>query len=410
MEKNEANKKISKTFCVLPWLSLSTNPSGNLRVCCESLPDENIIRDSHNKPFKIYNSDLKSVWHSQFYQELRKQFLKGEKPKLCSFCFAKEKAGSTSVRLGYNRKYSKEKINRTSITPPLKQIKYLDIRIGNTCNLKCRMCGPYSSSLWVKDWELLVKENISSDIQELTLKDKERLKSSISLFKKMDYYKWIENLPYLEEIYFTGGEPFFIEEYKHLLMALIKRGRSSQTSLKYNTNLTRLPPEVLSYWQNFKKIYLKVSLDGFKELNHYIRYPSIWQDIENNLSAIEAFRQKKDLKLQIDCTIQMYNILKLKPLLHWIEKKNYSIFFNILDKPRFLNISVLPQNLKRKAEQDLLPFHKKFDIQSIVSYMNSKDNSQYLKEFFAFTKYLDQKRNQNLFSFVPELAEYQNLY
>lgn len=407
MDEKLNQQKISKTFCSLPWMSLSTTPSGNLRVCCESLSNENIIRDSNNKPLKIYDSDLKSAWHSEFYQKLRKQFLKGEKPKICQFCFKKEEIGAASVRLNYNRKYQAENFNRTSITPPLKQIKYLDIKIGNTCNLKCRMCGPYNSGLWVKDWELLVKENISPDIQKFTIQDKERLKTSVSLFKKMDYYKFIENLPHLEEIYFTGGEPFFIEEYKHLLLALIERGLSSQISLKYSTNLTRLPPEVLNYWQNFKKIHLKISLDGFKELNHYIRYPSIWEDIENNLSAIEAF-QKKDLKLQIDCTIQMYNILKLKPLLHWVEKKDYSIFFNILDKPRFLNICTLPPKLKKKAEQDLSPFQKSFDTQSIVSYMNSKDNSQYLKEFFLFTKHLDQKRNQNLFSFVPELAEYQN--
>ena len=408
MDEKLNQQKISKTFCSLPWMSLSTNPSGTLRVCCASLSDENLIRGSDNKPFQIYDSDLKSVWHSEFYQKLRKQFLNGEKPKICQFCFEKEKAGIKSVRMAYNSLYKKENFNRTKITPPLKQIKYLDIRIGNTCNLKCRMCSPYSSSLWVKDWKLLSKENISPDILKFTLKDKEQYEISASLFKKMDYYKWIENLPQLKEIYFTGGEPLLIEEYKHLLMAVIERGLSSQISLKYSTNLTRLPPEVLNYWQHFKKVQLKISLDGFKELNHYIRYPARWQDIENNLLAIEAFKTK-NLNLKIDCTIQMYNILKLKPLLHWVEKKDYPIFFNILDKPRFLNIRVLPQNLKRKAEQDLSPFQKRFDTQSIVSYMNSKDNSQYLKEFFIFTKYLDQKRNQNLFSFVPELAEYQNL-
>ena len=33
----------SNTFCILPWMHVATNSSGNYRVCCNSTPGENFI-------------------------------------------------------------------------------------------------------------------------------------------------------------------------------------------------------------------------------------------------------------------------------------------------------------------------------------------------------------------------------
>ena len=34
----------------------------------------------------------------------------------------------------------------------LLKIRYLDLRLGSKCNLKCIMCSPHDSSMWVPDW------------------------------------------------------------------------------------------------------------------------------------------------------------------------------------------------------------------------------------------------------------------
>ena len=32
-----------------------------------------------------------------------------------------------------------------------KNLKFLDLKLGNICNLKCRICGSWSSSKWAQE-------------------------------------------------------------------------------------------------------------------------------------------------------------------------------------------------------------------------------------------------------------------
>ena len=197
-----------------------------------------------------------------------------------------------------------------------------------------------------------VGENVSPAIPKFHLKEKQRFKEVIRKLKEMDFYKLTKNLEALEEIYFTGGEPLLIKEYSQLLEALIHQGRSSGITLKYSTNLTQVPDKILNNWTQFKHVQLNVSIDAFQKLNHYIRYPSNWTEITNNLVKIESFKQSHSVSLQIHCTVQMYNILRLREFLLWIKKRNYSLHLNFLNEPRFLNICVLPKNLKQKVDKN----------------------------------------------------------
>ena len=146
----------SKTFCVLPWMHLATNPGGSLRICCNSNPKTNrIIKDPDTKKeYKIFRDSMEEAWNSDTYKEFRRQFLAGERPETCVRCFREEDAGVRSPRIGYNEKWMRDDIVLTE-TPPM-DIRYVDLRLGNLCNLKCRMCNPWSSSMWVKDWNQVV--------------------------------------------------------------------------------------------------------------------------------------------------------------------------------------------------------------------------------------------------------------
>ena len=31
------------------------------------------------------------------------------------------------------------------------EVKFVDLKLGNLCNLKCRICGSWSSSKWAKE-------------------------------------------------------------------------------------------------------------------------------------------------------------------------------------------------------------------------------------------------------------------
>ena len=59
------------TFCILPWTSLATNASGNLRVCCNVIPGKGFIRkpdvdpDSKINPYKIWRDNMLEAWNSE---------------------------------------------------------------------------------------------------------------------------------------------------------------------------------------------------------------------------------------------------------------------------------------------------------------------------------------------------------
>ena len=130
----------------------AVNPGGGFRVCCNSNPQNNKVLndDGSGKAYRIFKDDISTVWNSEWYKNIRKQFIAGERPETCQRCFREEDAGIRSPRAGYNEKWYKEDVKVAEEIPL--DIRYVDLRLGNLCNLKCRMCNPWSSSMWVKDW------------------------------------------------------------------------------------------------------------------------------------------------------------------------------------------------------------------------------------------------------------------
>ena len=391
----------SPTLCVLPFMSLSTTPSGNLRVCCNSINKKNLILKSDGRPYKIYKDSIKSAWNSESYRKIRQQMLNGEKPEICSPCFREESAGIQSARIGYNKKYSS--YHETSEVPH-RHIKYLDLRLGNTCNLKCRMCSPYTSSSLFKEWSFLKRKDKYSILENLTEHEKKKFKRLLWP-ETMNFNNLIKDIEHIEEIYLTGGEPLIIKNQYILLETIIKKGLAEKIKLKYNSNITNYNSKIFELWKHFKGVFLSISIDAFGELNHYIRYPSQWKKLESNLKQIKRHAEKNEnLKIKIDCTVQMYNITRMKPFLSWVKKQKIGLYFNILDSPHFLNIRVLPNELKQKAEEDLSLFKNDFDVTKPINYMNKESWSHFLKDFFNYTDTFDQSRDQSLNKILPELS------
>ena len=54
-----------ETFCILPWMHLATNASGNLRVCCNSTPGKNFITKEDGSPYKLHKDNMEEAWQSE---------------------------------------------------------------------------------------------------------------------------------------------------------------------------------------------------------------------------------------------------------------------------------------------------------------------------------------------------------
>lgn len=376
-------------------MHLATNASGNLRVCCNSVPGKNfILRDDTKKPYKITDKDFLDFWHSDTLKKIRQEFLNNERPAMCERCFREEDIGLRSARMAWNQKYMFD-FEETD-TPSLK-IKYIDIRLGNLCNLKCRMCNPYSSNQWTEEWTLL---NPTFNLEE-----KSRLESMDWPNDDMVAENILKIAPFIEEIYLTGGEPTLALSQYRLFDKLIELGIAKNIILKYNTNCTNLPKKLVDYWQHFKKIRINASVDAYGDLNRYIRYPTGWSLVEKNLLKFCDLENQKNIDLQIHCTVQIYNILQLNNLFDFLEKNNIKdIYLNILNHPEYLNIRTLPESLKNLAAKRLQPYNHINKVKGTIDYMMAEDwNSKY-DEFLNYTKILDQSRDEYIGNLVPELA------
>lgn len=385
---------MSDTLCILPWMHLATNSKGQLRVCCNSTPSVNLITRDNNVPYHILDNDIDNFWNSKTLVNLREQFLNNEKPKICHQCYTEESLGMQSARQSWNEKWM---FDYEKTTTPKQIIKYIDIRLGNLCNLRCRMCNPYASNQWVDEWGL-----IAEPLDDVT---KNKL-------YKMDWPnndKVSENLlkfaDTIDQIYLTGGEPTLATSQYTLFDKLIELGVAKNISLKYNTNCTNLPKKMTEYWKHFKQVRINASIDAYGELNRYIRYPTGWSLVETNLMKFKEMMEE-NVDLQIHICVQMYNILHLNKLLDFLDSHQMNnIFFNILDHPTCLNIKVLPNSLKGLAKDRLLPYTHFPRVQGIIDFMLSEDLSIHLEDFKKYTIALDKSRNESVLTVIPEMKD-----
>jgi len=400
------SKLPSETFCVLPFMHMAATPAGSFRVCCNSNPKNNKIWKTPDKEYKLYRDDVEEVWNSPDYKRIRKQFIDGERPETCQRCFREEDSGSsTSPRIAANKHWMRDDIQIAEEIPL--DIRYVDIRLGNLCNLKCRMCNPWSSSMWVKDWNSVVgtaelQPNVPLTDEEVDFMDFMGVwpdrKGTAKNFQTIAHT--------VEEIYLTGGEPTLAKSQYDLLDYCIQNELAGGIKLKYNTNLTNVPDKMLEYWTHFKGVQLSASIDAVGERDRYIRYPSSWEKIEEHFDKLKGLN---NIDLQVHSTVQILNVCALHELIEWVKSKDVNqsqIHYNILNHPECMNIRALPKELKQLAEQNLSVYEDD-RINNVIKYMWAEDwHVKRWQEFLVYNKKIDSLQNMSLLDACPELKDY----
>lgn len=388
----------SPTFCVLPWVSLATNSAGQFRVCCHALPGLNQIKDSDGRTLRIDRDDLAEVWSSPTYAKIRSEMLGGQEPEMCVRCFREERSGIASFRQNMNERFL------ATIDPAIDargvakfDVRYVDLRLGNLCNLRCRMCNPFASNQWLKEWNGIAERKLSErEIEGL---------QKMSWPEDPQVWRQLESiLDTVEEIYLTGGEPMIINEQTRLLEKCVALGISKRITLKYNTNLTFLPERLIELWGNFKRVKINASVDGWGPLNDYIRHPSRWELVEKNLLALIELAKNPRFRLQVHTTVQVYNVLGLTPLFEFLRPHGIFPYLNILDRPAYLNVRVLPQDLKVRARRQFEAFADLPKVDGLMRYLDEDWSAEWPK-LRAYTARLDAGRGESLRNVNPQLAD-----
>lgn len=189
---------------------------------------------------------------------------------------------------GSNRWYKDNGYNDTNV-----ELIRLDYWTGDTCNLRCAICGPKNSSAW-----------------------KEELKIPIIERKHTVNHTWKTlDLSILKYVHFNGGEPLLSKEHVKFLEAIPIK---SQVSINYNTNGTIRPSvQLLALWNEFKLVTLDFSIDDIEERFEYQRYPAKWSDVADNLQWYIDY-SPVNCMFAVNTTVSILNQHNLKNLNAWL--------------------------------------------------------------------------------------------
>jgi len=255
-------------YCSLPFRGMQIECDGEIKPCCLYKPhlDSNIVQ------YHITNYDQ---WQSQSLPKIQQHVINNTVDPGCDHCL-----NSTSLphplRTASNGFFKNRPRYQASATP-----EWLDIRLGNFCNLKCMMCTPWNSSQIEQEYDSNIESYNKLGISYPIIGQK---------FHNVNHNWWddadtfdrvIDILNRARYVNFSGGEPLIMPQLYKLMDAL-----DPECFVTFNTNLTRLSDRAVGYLKKFKRVILQVSLDGVADHQEWIRWNSRWDDIDRNINTV----------------------------------------------------------------------------------------------------------------------------
>jgi MoaA/NifB/PqqE/SkfB family radical SAM enzyme len=389
-------------FCVLPWISLEASPIGTVRPCC--LADDEIVDDQGRK-FELSTANFADIQNSTHMRNLRQQFLDSEQPQTCRKCWSEERAGRTSKRM-----HTLDRLKHMGIshewTADAKPLMFLDLKLGNICNLKCRICGSWSSSQFAtEELNQLPRDEQKKSHAYTMLRAGAWPRDNPQFWDQIDSV--VDDIRYIE---FTGGEPFMIAEHFQMLQGIVDRGIAGQVEIHYNTNGTQYPEAAEHIWKHFKTVEIAFSIDDVGERFEYQRSNAIWTDVCANL---DRFRDLKEIypniQLQVCTTVNVFNVRYLGDVAAWLEHNRESfsfVYWNMMHDAWYFSIACLPDSAKQAISKylDSVDTIYRSEFDRIRDFMNAGASTDGFMTRMKIAD-LDRKRNQNLMDVAPEFFQ-----
>ncbi len=275
------------------WLDnhISLESTGQIRPCCAWRNTGKEITITKDAPTYYKNTD--------FYKDISGKLRQDRWPAGCTDCELEEKHGQVSMRQEGEEIYAKQGYTDA------------EVKFGNLCNLKCAMCSPYNSSLIDKEYSAMRKQGLKHELIKRTspmintwYEDQEMIEH---IAKQMNERK---------QIRFAGGEPTINNYLINFLNALTNK----RIAIQITTNGNNWPTKLYDALEPFDKKKIIISIDGYGEHNEYIRYPSRWKKIQENISKMKRLT---NLDLGIATTVASYNVHLMHELAEWVRQEKF---------------------------------------------------------------------------------------
>jgi len=442
----------SKTYCkyffnhVALWNGRLGNP------CCRY----NNKTDAHgdNLP-TVYPMEpvktFKETFNSDKWKELRRKSMAGEKENGCWKCYEEEENGITSLRQQANMMMKPDKMAVRAVMKENQygdwaevldfiqqpKLTYLEMNLGNHCNLACNICSSSLSTKWEDDDKWLNDEmGFSRGV----------FGSDTKL--QIEYSK--EDYEHVNMIKFVGGEPMLHPKFSSIVDFIIETGYAKNITLQIFTNASWIPKEaIINRLTKFKKVRISLSIDGTKEVNDYTRHLSSWETVNATARRwLELSEEHEVFQIKWEPTLSVYNANHIPEMFQWwldlcleirsgdtiqdalwlMEEHDLNIYLNNVMYPSYLQPKLFPHYNNGEGDKDLFKrieiylkdlTDKYYDEDNHINMRTLRDlkrtvrkgkaliaqdpTKKEIHDFYKYSILLDKRRGKDIKTALPEV-------
>ena len=306
-----------KVYCTAPWNGLTIREDGQVRTCC-----------SGGKSLGNLNTQpIQDIEKSNILTQIQQDMRLGQ-PNLenCQSCINQQKqSGFATLRDHYNKFYP-------TVGNQI-ELKFLDIRWNNVCNLGCLYCTPMFSSTWA--------DRLNANLANLPVKNYQD-----------DLLEWIlDRSEHVNEIMLVGGEPLLIKQNYKLLAQLPKQCQISIiTNMSYD--LEKNPAMISLLARPAEKIIWNVSMENVGRKFEYVRSGASWEQTKKNLKLLLRHWPETVSINMVYNLFSAFDLCETVQELHAIGIKKITLF-NI-NRNRTVDLFNMPKEIKQLALQELM--------------------------------------------------------
>jgi sulfatase maturation enzyme AslB (radical SAM superfamily) len=393
---------MSETFCPLLFQHLATHPHGGVTHCCiaDHRQARSSSRDEDHRYYNLNRDTVHDTMNSDSFKKARLQVLDGKKPQACLRCYTEEAKGMTSKRLEEIKNYPEYTVgvaqDATDSNGYMKdvQLDFVELRLGNVCNVACRTCNPASSSKWRNDYDKLQSS--------LTFK--------LTSYDTMEGFRWPEREEFWNDLlqhcdrvktfYINGGEPTLIKQHFKFLQRLIDMGKTD-IKLWYNINMTNMNEDIIALWRHFDHVKVSCSIDDLEDRNEYIRYPTKWDDVMKNFLRLK----EEDFELDVTQTVSWMNYSTLGDFYNFFHREHgVWVHHNYVYDPDILSPAVLPKAMRDEIHSRFDNVFEDWKIRELKNMFSGPEKTDKWEQAKEYTRKLDEVRGQNISDYLSEFT------
>jgi organic radical activating enzyme len=349
------------TFCAAPWFQLRNSSLGNYRACCSITQEKSNFAGQIDYKWPTYSP---AEWmNSDYMHYLRQELTNGNQLPECHRCWRHEDHQMISQRqilnntISYNQGDHLDQTwvksyfnNKSNYAHDLLLIA--DIKLTNLCNFACAMCVPEDSTQIYTQWQKNKKHTWV--IQQLQ-KNPKYLDQVKQVYVDKHHHQLLQYAiqKKVRHIKILGGEPLLDQVALNMLSA-VDPSQKARTSLIIITNGSVDLDSVCQLLGDFQTIQFIMSLEGVGAVQDYIRKGSSWTQIEKNVDNFLTKYSNSKNNLRIHHTVQALSLYRLHELVDWCDSKNIQLSTEILTKPDYMSVAVMPKELRLDCFQKLI--------------------------------------------------------